>query len=88
MAATLISLRRLHSEHLPDVSERWLYDLARRGEIPSVRLGSRWLFDPDAVIASLKARERGGVVGPTEPARPGKPNIVPGAAVAPSDAKE
>ena len=53
-APTLISLRRLKQEHLPDVSERWLYDLARRGEIPAVRLGTRWLFDPEQVLAALK----------------------------------
>jgi excisionase family DNA binding protein len=60
MSAQLISLRRLRKEHLPDVSERWLYDLARNGQIPAVRLGGRWLFDADAVIASLKARAQGG----------------------------
>ena len=56
----LISLRSLRAKHLPDLSERYLYDLARRGEIPAVRLGGRWMFDPEAVLSSLKSRERGG----------------------------
>lgn len=56
MPKQLISLRRLQKDHLPDLSERWLYDLTRRGQIPAVRIGGRWLFDADAVLASLKAQ--------------------------------
>lgn len=56
----LISLKHLKRDFLPDLSEAFLYQLAREGVIPSIRVGDRWLFDPATVVAALKAKERGG----------------------------
>jgi excisionase family DNA binding protein len=54
----LISLKHLKQDHLPDLSEAFLYKLAREGTIPAIRVGDRWLFDPAAVVGALKERER------------------------------
>ncbi len=53
----LLSLRTLRTRYLPDVSERFISDLARRGEIPAVRLGARWMFDPELVLAAISKRK-------------------------------
>ena len=84
----LISLRTLHDKYLPDLSRGFIADMAKRGDIPAIKLFGRWMFDPEAVLASLKARERGGAKGPTEPARPAEPNLAPGTTSHSSDAKE
>jgi hypothetical protein len=84
----LISLRTLHDKYLPDLSRGFIADMAKRGDIPAIKLFGRWMFDPEAVLASLKARERGGVKGPAEPARLVEPNRAPNAASSTSDAKE
>jgi excisionase family DNA binding protein len=52
------------------ISARLLTTLAVRGEIPSVRIGSRRLFRPEAVRAWIEAREQKGGRAPAS-ARPG-----------------
>lgn len=66
---------RVELRSLLGVGESTLDRLTKRGEIPSIRVGRRVLFDPDAVIAALTASEAhrppqkipGDTLSPVEP---------------------
>lgn len=57
--AKLVDINRL--ERLTDLSGSTINRLVAKNEIPSVRVGTRRLFDPDAVVRALKDQsEKGG----------------------------
>lgn len=43
-----------------DVSQRTLWSLAQSGEVPSIRLGRLVRYRPEALVAWLAAKEKGG----------------------------
>jgi len=39
-----------------NVTDRHVLNLANRGEIPAIKVGRVWRFDPDEVMAALKSK--------------------------------
>lgn len=52
----LVSIKPLAREYLGGISERTIQNYVKRGLIPSVSIGRRRLFNPEAVIAALEAQ--------------------------------
>jgi excisionase family DNA binding protein len=54
----LVSVATLAGEDYLDCSRDTVYRMARAGEIPHIRIGREYRFDPDAVKQKLTATPR------------------------------